>query len=206
VPLKSIVVRENVLWGVLFCPLIRRIYMKRIITSVAVAGIITGLLTGCGSSVNTNKVQKVDTKTAQTTMKADAGSVDLKLTETANLKGVLFAVNGVRHVTGNDDTKPAEGKKFVNVDFSLKNTTDAPQYVLPIENLKLKLPDGTAIKAYPVTVDEHGETWAGLNPGSFMQGEFTYEVPASVDEFDVTYSPNINMGTATVHVTGADIK
>lgn len=143
--------------------------MKNVAKIVAVAGILAGLLSGCGSA----EIEKVDNQTsaapAAEQKKETPATHDLKVGDKVKVDNLEVTLNGVRVADTYD------GKALV-ADFTVNNVGDKTENVSSM--LMFEAMDEEAIKLDQTVgvEDQKGQLDGELAPGRKLRGEIAYKL------------------------------
>lgn len=118
--------------------------------------------------------------------KAEVKEEKFKLKDTAVFKGLSITANSVERNEGSEYNKPAEGKTFVGVKFTIENTSSEEQTISSMllfeayaDDIKCDYSIGASMAFKEGTLD------GSLSPGKKMVGYYAIEVPTGTKKLDL---------------------
>lgn len=118
--------------------------------------------------------------------KTEAVDTRFKLNEAAIFPKLKITANEIKESQGNDYFKPAEGKTFIGVQFTVENLSDEDQYISSmllfdsyVDGIKCDYSANANISISDGTLD------GTLSSGKKMQGYYAVEVPTDWKELEI---------------------
>lgn len=174
--------------------------------------IVLGLLGSCfgGGKKGDSDVKKVAASanteekskdTAQTTVQSpEETTVNEELTfkvgETADIKGVQVTLVSVEQSDGSQYNKPADGKKFVILEFEIANNSKSDIAVSSIISFDTYCDDYSINQNFSAQLEKKDKTSldGSVAASKKMNGILGFEVPNDWKNIEVTYTPDFWSG------------
>ncbi len=170
--------------------------MRKLFVFVACLGILAFPLLACGESSN-NTGTATSSNSKQANAQAPAPTQHFKVGDTVKVGTTWQAVvNSVKTDDGGQYSALKSGDVYLLVDLSLTNLSNQEQSVS--SELNFTLQDATGQK-YNESIDSNaGATLDGkVEVGQPLRGIIAFEVPSSVKNFILHFSPDITSGGQT---------
>lgn len=168
----------------------------KIAIGVFVAWIAIGVVFGSKSDI-----KKVTTTKAETTTDSSENTDDSKddskqpddetvtVGDTIDDNGVLVTLIDCNdYVSDNEFITPADGKKYVKLDFEIKNTSDDTQNISSYISFSAYADDYSINQSY--VTDSAGSLDGEVAAGKNMSGSIFYEIPIDTKTLQVDYISN----------------
>lgn len=166
--------------------------MRKLLLSLV---LIVGLLAGCGEESTVEKVEG-DGQEKQEKQKQEV----FKVGDSVKFDDLKITLTKVRKAKS--DFTPQNDQ--IIVELQIENTSDKPQNVSSLLQMKLVDPDG---RSYDMTItgNERGSLDGEVGPGRKMTGEIAFDVEKA-DYYEFVFEDPFTTGQAIWKIENKDIK
>lgn len=168
--------------------------MRKLLLSLV---LIVGLLAGCGEST----VEKVEGDAGQEKQEKQKQEV-FKVGDSVKFDDLKITLTKVRKAKS--DFMTPQNDQIIAVELQIENTSDKPQNVSSLLQMKLVDPDG---RSYDMTItgNERGSLDGEIGPGRKMTGEIAFDVEKG-DYYEFLFENPFTTGQAIWKIENKDIK
>jgi hypothetical protein len=167
--------------------------MKKFLSLILVVLLMVAFI-GCSDNTtpekvgNTDKTNEQGDTSGEDTQKTGENEI-FKVGDTVKMGDLQFTVNGVR-VSEGKTFKPDEGNVYLMVDITVENIGSEEESVSSLLMFKLVDKDGMGYDL-AISDDQQGQLDGSLAAGRKMKGEITYEVPKTINAFELEIDPSL---------------